>query len=223
MKILALLCLLVPTFAFAENTPGRYEAFIRLAELRRKQTREEGISYVIGGGLGLGLSVGLGISSEETVPKLGYSLIQVLSAAAIGHGASLYYHGDSLTVEADRLSGYAAQLAAIKGISEEQRKKLLDEATNQALRAETQRYQRMRKIRGYLELTSAVAGGATIALSKSSGSASNAALGFIVLISLVGAYSDLTGSDTPSTVKELYSIGVDPGPRESRVWVSWRW
>ncbi len=61
-------------------------------------------------------------------------------------------------------------------------------------------------------------------LSKSKSSASNTSLGFIVLISLVGAYSDLLGSGaTPDTMKELYTWTIAPSP--DRVEGAWgiRW
>jgi hypothetical protein len=198
----------------------RYEDLVRVADEQNARVKQEGIDYAIGGALGLGLSVGLGIQTKEALPKLGYSLIQVLSAASVAHGASLYYQGDGLTREGDRLRVYAAELEK-QGVPAEKRKAILDGATTELVRREIARYRELRKIRGYLELTSAGASGLTLALSKSKSTASSTALGFIILISLVGSYSDLLGPTDPDSMKELYAFSIAPEPH--RVSVAWNY
>lgn len=218
--LIFLLAILIAQPARAEL---RYEDLVKLSEQHQARVKQDGINYALGGTIGLGLSVGLGIRTKEALPKLGYSLIQVLSSAAIAHGASLYYQGDGLTREGERLKVFAEELDR-QGLSAAQKKKILDQVTTELVRKEITRYRELRKIRGYLELTSAVASGLTLGLSKSKSSASNSALGFIVLISLVGAYSDLLGSGaTPETMKELYSWSIAPSPDQVHVaWgISW--
>lgn len=215
MRAVFLLFALLPQFALAD---GKYEEMVRLSGQRASVVRQEGVNYMVGGGLGLGLSVALGVRTKEALPKIGYSLIQVLSAAAIAHGASLYYQGDGLTQEGERLQIFARELEA-KGVPGPQRKKILDSVTDELIRKEIARYRELRKIRGYLELTSAAASGVTLAFSKSKSSASSSALGFIILISLVGAYTDLLGPTDPSSMQELYSLDILPSPE--RVDVAW--
>jgi hypothetical protein len=206
---LLLLCAL--SIASPARAGVNYEDLIKLSEDENTRGKREGIDYVVGGALGLGLSVGLGISTHEALPKVGYSLIQVLSATSIAHGASLYYQGNGLTQEGERLKVFSRELERA-GIPVAERKKILDAATTELVRQEVARYRELRKIRGYLELTSAAASGVTLGLSKSKSSASSTALGFIILISLVGAYADLLGPSDTASMNDLYSFQIKPAP-----------
>jgi hypothetical protein len=223
MKALCLVfAMLVPSASFPAEGGGQYALFLERADKHAEHVHQDALSYMVGGGLGLGLSVGLGISSKEPFPKLGYTLIQVLSAAAVAHGASLLYHGDGLTQEEKRLRLFAKQMEDAK-IPAEQRKRILDSTTRETIRAEMARYRQLRRIRGYLELTSAATSGLTLAFSKSGGSATGSALGFIILISLVGAYSDLTGSGNAESMQELYAFDIAPLPEGMKIAWSYSW
>ncbi len=136
---------------------------MKISEQHQAKVKQDGVNYAVGGTIGLALSVGLGIRTKEALPKIGYSLIQVLSSAAIAHGASLYYQGDGLTQEGDRIKTFAAELDR-QGLTPAQKKKILDQVTTELVRKEIARYRELRKIRGYLELTSAVASGLTFRL-----------------------------------------------------------
>ncbi len=223
MKVLCLLIIfLTSTISASAENGGHYNMFLDLAGKHAEQVHQDALSYMVGGGLGLGLSVALGITSKEPFPKLGYTLIQVLSAAAVAHGASLYFHGDGLTQEEERLRQFAKQMEAAR-VPVEQRKRILDSTTMETIRAEMVRYRQLRRIRGYLELTSAVTSGLTLGFSKSGGSASGSALGFIILISLVGAYSDLAGSGNAESMHELYSFDIAPVPKGMEFAWSYSW
>lgn len=213
--LLLLLALLEPS----AHAAVRFDDLQRVSNEQAQKIHQEGLDYAIGGALGLGLSVGLGIQSKEALPKVGYSLIQVLSAAAIVHGAALYYQGDGLTQEGERLRTFAAELER-QGVPAEKRKLILDASTAELVKKELARYRELRRIRGYLELTSAAASGLTLGLSKSKGTASSTALGFIILISLVGSYSDLLAPTDPTSLTELYTAW-DIKPAPGRVEVSW--
>lgn len=220
---LTLFSLVFAAEGFANTAANRYETFRAAAERHKQKAKEEGLAYMVGGGTGLALSVGLGIHSKDAFPKVGYSLIQVLSAASVAHGAVLYYQGDGFVTEAERLRLMEAQLAGQKNISAEERKEIMNQLVAQTIRAEVQRYKQARRIRGYLELTTTVSSGLTLALSKTRSSATSTALGFIALISLVGAYNDLLGSGNPESIEELYAFDVLPRERGGEVAWTMRW
>ena len=193
----------------AHASESRFDAFQNLAKTHREKISEEGLGYMVGGALGVGISLTLGITSEEPLPKIGYSLIQALSSASIGYGASLYYYGDGFTQEADRLKDLETRLKSGK-MSNEETHKILDDMTTISLKKEIDHYRKMKKIRGYVELTSAAAGIATMSFSKSRSSASNIATGFLVLLSSLGAYGDLLGPDNPKSFQDLYTLRLAP-------------
>lgn len=196
MKWLSLLLLISTSVLAATPT---YESAQKDAEAHQKTLEIEGLGYMIGGGLGLASSLTLGITSEEVVPKLGYSLMQTLSSAAIAYGGIIYFIGDDTTHEAQKLRDFANILNKQTNLTPAQKQKVLNDATAAfAARAEQHRY-RVRKIRGALELTTAAAAAATLAFSKTSGSSTNVSLGFILLISLTGGISDLLGAHEPTT------------------------
>jgi hypothetical protein len=209
--------------SFAAETPNYYARFRDMAQEHKSEVQRNGLSYMIGGGIGFGASLAMGITSEEVVPKIGYSLIQTLSAASFYYGAVSYYEGDRLVQEADRLADLDAVLGQDKEIREKNRREALNRLTVQILQEERARLERLRKIRGYVALSTAVSSGLTIALSKSSGTASNLSLGFIMLISTVGAASDLFFSTKPTKMKELFVFEPIIGPGYFQGTVGYKW
>lgn len=217
---IAAFCFFVSWFAFSAAIPGiaraagthiTYDEFQKRAAEHRKNLDYEGLSYMLGGGIGLGSALYLGITSKETLPKVGYSLIQILSSTAIAYGAYQYNVGDDFTAEAERLQNLSEKLSSVRSISSQERKRVLDEMAGKAVENAARNKKRLKRIRGTLELVTAASSGATFAFSQNPGTASSVTLGFIVLVSLGGGISDLLTATSESGY-ETFSLRVDPFP-----------
>lgn len=206
-----------------------YQCLSHWQSLYREKIKKEGIAYMAGGSLGFAGSLTLSLRSEDPLSKIGYSLMQVLSVAAVGHGASQYFQGDELTDEIERLDRLSTILAKEK-LSILDREKILDQAAFAALEAKWKKRKKMRRVRGYLELATAVSAGSSILFAKKNTAASTTAMGFIGFVSLAGAISDLwLGKD--EELNPLKKIALDSRPelgahvtdREQKLILSWRW
>ena len=158
---------------------------------------------MVGGSLGLASSLALGVTSKEVIPKIGYSLIQALSSAAIAYGGILYFTGDDLTREAANMREFSDLLALDRKITLAQRQTLLDAATSNSLRRGLEQRAVTRKLRGDLELITAASAGITLAFSQPSSTASNLTLGFIVLVAGIGGASDLLTEEGPANLNRV--------------------
>ena len=185
MKIF-ILCVIFQIASSFEASAETFEQFQLAAVKHRADLDVEGLSYIVGGAVGLTSSLALGITSTEILPKIGYSLIETLSSAAIAYGGILYFNGDDITQEAQKLRDFEVSLSHVMTLSPVQRKKILDESTETGALRAYYRKKRARQIRAVLELTTAASAGSTMAFSKINGTASNMTLGFIALISSFG-------------------------------------
>jgi hypothetical protein len=205
-----------------EQQKSAFEKFSVIAARHKEENQREGMAYVIGGSVGFVSALSLSLTSRETMPKVGYALLQTLSIASVAHGAGLY-RGDSLTIESERLMTLKAQLDKNFKISEEEKRTILDGMTLEIIRKEKDRVRATRRVRGYLQLASATAAGATIVLSKSTSTASNISLGFLCLFSLVGGISDTFLAREPKSLQELYTLEPILYSRGAGAMFSLRW
>jgi len=193
----SLVCILVAAFlssalARAESGYVQYEQF---AEAHQKKIQIEGYTYILGGGIGLGTSLALGIASDDAFSKIGYTLIEALSSASIFYGATLRSVGDDITQQAEILRAFDLYLSKSRGINDLERLRISDEATHHIQRVAIEHTRKIKRTRGYLELTTAASCLLSLGLSKTSTTPSNVGLGFIFLISTAGGLSDLLGQD----------------------------
>ena len=208
--------------AVSANNETAYDLVQKRAEDRHGELQKDGLSYMVGGGLGLASSLALGISSTEIFPKLGYSLIQGLSSAAIAYGGILYFTGDEFTREAEKLRDLSTLLAKTPNLTVAQREKILDEATRLAVHRATERKRSVKRIRETLEFTTAASAGATMAFSKNSSMASNVTLGFIFLVTAAGGVSDLLSADAKEDVG-AFTAGLVPAPQAPELLLCYHW
>ncbi|MBS1985503.1 MAG: hypothetical protein JST16_15160 [Bdellovibrionales bacterium] len=188
-----------PTYDELKNFSSRYEDRIR----------QEGLSYMVGGGLGLAASVGLGIRASELVPKIGYSLMQVLSSAALVHGSVLYYVGDGFTNQMDSLHALDLNLKKQASLSNAQRAAIMNAEIESIIEREQDRRRRTRQIRGALELATAGSAAASLAFANVRSSSSDLVLGFIVIVSASGGAADLINANSDDAIEAL-TIGLAP-------------
>jgi len=202
---------------------NHYDAFVRLGTEYREKQRKDGVAYMIGGGVSFGAALVLGIQSEEVIPKIGYSLIQALSGAAVYYGASNYFQGDSFTTELDRLQSLEKFLNENKNLSVSERQRILNKLTLSAIQREKTAYFRMKKVRGYVALSTALSSGLTMVFANSRGTGSNITLGFIFLTSTAGAMSDLFFPSKPETLGELFGFNYSALDGSVKGTLTYRW
>ena len=195
-------------YSLAQASSLTYEQFQERSKLHREDLKIEGLSYIAGGAIGLTTSLVLGITSREVLPKIGYSLIQTLSSAAMAHGGILYFTGDNFTREAEKLASFEQ---ALNSVPIKERSQIMNEATQAAFNRALERQKSVRRIRGVLEITTALSAGTTLAFSQNNSFGSSLTLGFIILITTIGGVSDLiwVQSDAIDNVK-VFSYFIEP-------------
>lgn len=203
MKIL--LFLLIFGFWEISRADGIYEEFIQKARIHEEEIKKDGMSYMVGGSLGLVSSVYFGITTKDVLPKLGFTFMQTLSAGAIAYGAKNYFVGDAFTEEAKALQQLQTELARTPGMSPQNKKWLLDQTTRNSIARVRQQQKRTRKIRGTVELLTAGTSISTIVFSENHDAAGTAALGFIALITTLAGASDLLSEPDSLSWVQLYA------------------
>ncbi len=169
------------------------EQLIEKSKAHEKITSEEGLGYMIGGGLALTTSVAQSIRQTEILPKAGYSIIQVLSIFAISHGAELFFVGDDFTAEIERIKDYSAALKKIFKISTTERYYILNNEIKSTIDRYYNKRRKLKKIRGTLGFISAASSLSVLVFSKQRTITTNMTLGFLSAMGLAsGTYEFLT-------------------------------
>jgi hypothetical protein len=143
-----------------------YYNIMKSYSVYKPEAQLTGLSLMIGGSAGLVTSLILGVTSNQTVPIVGYSLIQFLSAEAISRGAELYYTGDTFTLEAERLNDLARRLYATSNLTLDEKRRIMDSETEETVLRWRNKSIQSHRISGYVHFAAASACAATAILSK---------------------------------------------------------
>jgi hypothetical protein len=179
------------------NAGEDYQNFMSVYEAHEKENKLNGMSFMLGGGIGFVTSAALSIVSTQVLPMIGYNLTQLLSSSAVAYGANLYFVGDSFTIEAERLKATAEHIRTNVFLTPIEKQKLLDaEVDSTVTRWKNQSIKR-HKIRGYLRLASAGTSVASLVFSRTNSTAGTMTSLFLVVLAAAGGAADLFYKPSP--------------------------
>lgn len=194
LKTLITFLLLLSQNAVAVGEPtsqlSAYGEFQSVARRHEKRLETEGISYMVGGGIGLVTSTVLMFSSTDQMSQVGFSLVQILSAGAGMHGAQLYFSGDAFTAEAERLRSVELLLKENR-IRPAEAQHILNRLTEESIRNVRADRQQLRLVRGSFSLALSAAIATSVMLNKGAQLAVAVPLGLVGVVSLVSGIRDV--------------------------------
>lgn len=88
-------------------------------------SKQNGYAYIFGGSIGLATSTILSIQSKETLPQVGYTGMQILSAFTMLQGSELVAYGSAYDQE-QALYQMIASEVRVSGLRELEQKKLME-------------------------------------------------------------------------------------------------
>lgn len=177
-------------------------AFLKSMASYDKSLDEQAVGFLVGGSVGVGLSLALATRADEALSKTGLSVLAASSTVGILHGVGLLVRGDAITREAENLFELDRALRRA-GVASERRERILDESLLARLLELRRRRDDLRQWNGIVSLVVSAAGGAAIALSKNESTGGQIGLALFTLTTGVYGLASILPRSGSAGISEL--------------------
>lgn len=177
-------------------------AFLKGMPSYERSLNEQAVGFLVGGGLGVGISLTLATRAEESLSKTGLSVLAASSTLGMINGVHLLVKGDGILQEAENLLELDRSLRRA-GVSFEKRERLLDESLLARLRELRRQRDDTRLWNGLVSLVVSAGGGAALALSRNEATSGQLGLALFTLTTGVYGFSSLIPRSGARGISEL--------------------